>query len=264
MKRDDVLAAYDRAWRQNARARDPLDRVERTGLVVRFVGFSPIPFTNAVLWSGLDEVTAEKAIAGEIRRFDELGRDFEWRVYGHDRPADLANRLRAAGFEPEARRTLMALEVGRARPGPAPPAHVEIRINGAAAPLEIVEVQRSVWGDDVDWLAASLQRERAVGPDGVSLYVALANGQPVSTGWIRFEGRLAMLHGGATRREHRGSGLYRALLDARLGEARRRGVEVVLADATSDSRPVLARSGFEALVTMTPFVHRARSPRRID
>ena len=52
-----------------------------------------------MLWSDLDEATADAEIAAQVAFFRERGiGGFEWKLYDHDRPADLGERLRAAGF----------------------------------------------------------------------------------------------------------------------------------------------------------------------
>src|SRR2546423_9441704 len=51
--------------------------------------------------AGLEGAQLEELIARQVHVFAERGEHFEWKLHGHDRPADLADRLRAAGFVPE-------------------------------------------------------------------------------------------------------------------------------------------------------------------
>ena len=54
-------------------------------------------------------------------------------------------------------------------------------------------------------------------------------------------------HGGGTRPDYQGRGVYRALVAARAAEARRRGHRFLTVDARETSRPILERIGFEPL-----------------
>lgn len=96
MDRAGVLSLFNRQMRQDARADDPGARVEQIGDVVRQVGAGDDDWSG-VVWSDLNEVTADAAIAAQVQYFASLGREFEWKLYGHDQPGDLAGRLRAAG-----------------------------------------------------------------------------------------------------------------------------------------------------------------------
>jgi GNAT superfamily N-acetyltransferase len=86
-----------------------------------------------------------------------------------------------------------------------------------------------------------------------ALYVAYADGRPVASARAEFPpGRsFAGLWGGGTISEYRGRGIYRALVQARAEEARRRGYRYLRVDARDTSRPILERLGFIAL---TPII----------
>ena len=91
-----------------------------------------------------------------------------------------------------------------------------------------------------------------------AVYVAEAEGRPVSHGWVRFPRSLfASLWGGSTVLEYRGRGLYSQLVSARVEEARRRGYQYVTVDARHMSRPILERRGFLRLTTATACTHSA-------
>jgi GNAT superfamily N-acetyltransferase len=60
--------------------------------------------------------------------------------------------------------------------------------------------------------------------------------------------RSAHLLGGVVLPQHRGSGLYRALVAARLGHARARGISLATTHAReSSSAPILERLGFATI-----------------
>jgi GNAT superfamily N-acetyltransferase len=90
-------------------------------------------------------------------------------------------------------------------------------------------------------------------PNSISIYVAYLNAEPAACGWIRFPTNraFASLWGGSTVPELRSRGLYRAVLDARIQEARARGTRYLTVDARSMSRPILERAGFQTLTHAT-------------
>jgi GNAT superfamily N-acetyltransferase len=102
-----LLELFDRRIRRGTSDEEPGAVTERLDGLVRRTGDD----WNGILWSGLDESTADAAIAAQTGHFRSLGRDFEWKLYGHDAPADLGARLLAAGFVPEPEESLMVAEV---------------------------------------------------------------------------------------------------------------------------------------------------------
>src|SRR5207302_6139939 len=114
---------------------DPPDeagvRHERSGGIVRAVGVY-----NCILFSNLDHADADAVIADQAASFRAIGAEVEWKVYGHDLPADLGDRLAAAGFEPGEQETLMAFDLALRPPDGAVPAGVEIRRVADADGLE--------------------------------------------------------------------------------------------------------------------------------
>ena len=101
-----ALALFDRQLRRDYPGEGPGDRVSRAGDVVRLVSSGGAGWCG-VIWSDLRAETADAAIAEQVRYFTELDREFEWKLYSHDAPADLADRLLKAGFTPEAPEALM-------------------------------------------------------------------------------------------------------------------------------------------------------------
>jgi hypothetical protein len=98
----DLLAAYDEQAR--ARVPDPLPRgvtVERDGPLLRFLGLTGRGFVVYRDLGGLEAADLDELIARQVEVFSARGERFEWKLHGHDRPKDLAQRLRAAGFVPE-------------------------------------------------------------------------------------------------------------------------------------------------------------------
>ncbi|MEU8758998.1 GNAT family N-acetyltransferase [Streptomyces sp. NPDC048659] len=245
---------FDRQRRIDARPDGPGCHVERDGSVVRHTG--PAYAWNGVLWSGLGETDADAAIEAQIRYFRAAGRSFEWTVYGHDGPADLADRLLAAGFTAEEPETLMVAEADSLPAAVDLPPGVELHaVTDEAGVRMMAEVHEKAFGTDSSQYVSRMLDQLTAAPDSVAAVVALADGVPVSSGRLDLpEGcDFAGLYGGGTVAEWRGKGLYRALVSHRARTAIARGYRYVQVDAAPTSRPILRRLGFAELTTMTPY-----------
>lgn len=262
MDADAVLALFDHRMRRDAGFHSrPEAGVERSGEVVRQVGGDGD--WNGVLWSDLDRTTADAAIGEQIRYFGALGREFEWKLYAHDRPGDLAARLLAAGFEDGPAETLM-VALARDLPGPVElPEGVRLRtVTGTAGVDLVVAVHEQAFGASGAGLRRQLLAQSARDPETFGMTVALAGGLPVCAARMELHPGtgFASLWGGGTVAAWRGRGIYRALVVHRARLAAARGFPYLQADASGQSRPILRRLGFVALSTTTPYVYRPRSP----
>ncbi|GGX01405.1 N-acetyltransferase [Streptomyces malachitofuscus] len=251
-----VLALFDRDMREGARPDGPGARVERVGAVVRQT--APAHGWNGVVRSALDEADADAAIAEQIAYFTGLGREFEWKLYGHDLPADLGQRLVAAGFTPGPDETLMVAEVARLSLGTEPPEGVRVVPVTDRAGVDLVaEVHEKAFGTDASRYRRQLLDRLTADPDTVVAVLALAGGEPVSAARMELVpgAPFAGLWSGGTVRDWRGRGIYRALVAHRARVAADRGYRYLQVDASDRSRPILERLGFAALTTTTPYVY---------
>ncbi|MET7389125.1 GNAT family N-acetyltransferase [Streptomyces sp. NPDC005385] len=251
-----VLALFDRDMRETARPDAPGARIERAGRVVRQVGAEG--GWNGVIWSDLDGTNADAAVAEQIRHFTGLGREFEWKLYGHDRPEDLGRRLTAAGFTAQPEETLMIAELGDLELDAEPPEGVSLLPVTDRAGVDLVaEVHQQAFGTDSTRLRHQLLAQLTGDADTVVAVVALAGDVPVSAARMELlpGARFAGLWGGGTVEAWRGRGIYRALVAHRARVAADRGYRYVQVDASSQSRPILARLGFQPLTTTTPYVY---------
>ncbi|MEV0221886.1 GNAT family N-acetyltransferase [Streptomyces sp. NPDC050704] len=258
MDHEAVLALFDRDMRENARADSPGAVVERVEGVVRQIG--PEQGWSGVLWSDLADADADVVIAEQVRHFAGLVREFEWKLYGHDRPYDLGQRLRAAGFTSEPEETLMIAECGELDLDAKPPEGVELRpITDRAGVDLMAEVQKQAFGTDKSQFRHQLLAQLEAAPDTVVAVVALAGDVPVSAARMELTPgtRFAGLWGGGTVEAWRGRGIYRALVAHRARIAADRGYRYLQVDASDQSRPILRRLGFASLTTTTPYVHAA-------
>lgn len=185
---------------------------------------------------------------------------FEWKTRGHDAPAELGSHLVAAGFVAEDPETVMIGEAAALAGGADAPVGVVVRRAGDTGDLpgDVLAVgvlHRSVFGPGSPNLDQQLLAALTADPAGSELWLAEAAGRVVSAGrLVRVRGgRFAGLFGGATDAEWRHAGIYRALTAARARSAVAMGAELVYAECTEFSRPILARSGLVAVTTTTPY-----------
>ncbi|MET7650168.1 GNAT family N-acetyltransferase [Streptomyces sp. NPDC005486] len=251
-----VLALYDRDMREGARPESFDARVERTGGVVRHVGGEG--GWSGVLWSDLDSADADAVIAEQVAYFTGLGHQFEWKLHGHDRPADLGRRLTAAGFTADPEETLMIGETSDQLVDAEPPEGVRIVPVTDRAGVELmVEANEKAFGHDGSWLRDLLLARLFADPDAIVALLAMAGNVPVSSARMELipGTRFAGLWGGGTVEAWRGRGIYRALIAHRARIAAERGYRYLQVDASDQSRPILERLGFAPLSTTTPYVY---------
>ncbi|HEU5353216.1 MAG TPA: GNAT family N-acetyltransferase [Actinocrinis sp.] len=257
MDQEEVLALFDRQLRRDTKADGPSSRVERDGDVVRHVGADHD--WNGVLWSDLDDATADAAIAAQVRYFTALGREFEWKAYAHDRPGDLGRRLRSAGFTAEPQEAVMVAPIRDLPTDAALPEGVHLRPVTDSAGVDLVaRVHEQAFGTSSARLRQRLLDQLTQNPETVSMVVAMAGDVPVSS--ARMEPnpgtQFAGLWGGGTVAAWRGRGIYRALVAHRARIAADLGYRYLQVDATDQSRPILQRLGFAILSTTTPYVYK--------
>lgn len=252
----DVLALYDRFERREAVTDG--QRVERTPHLTRHVGAPGRP--SWIIWSDLADADADAVIAAEARYWADLGQEVEWKHFAHDRPADLRDRLAAAGFVPDEPEALLALDLRQAPAWLESDGDHDVRAFGLEGRDAVAAVMAGVWPGEV---ATFLDRFGADAVDVVAtqtrFFVAYDGAAPVAAGWTQASGPFTPflgLWGGAVLPTHRGRGLYRALVAARARYARARGFRFVTVDAGPMSRPILERLGFVHLTTTTPCVWR--------
>jgi hypothetical protein len=253
---------FDAQLRKDAPPETPGTRLDRTDRWVRQVGPAPHDWTG-VVWTDLDEATADAAIADQLRWLatpEAAGREFEWKTYSHDRPADLGDRLRAAGFTPEPPETVMvadAAEIAESTRDARLPEGVRLVAVTDAAGVDLAAaVHEQAFGASAERLRASMLDQLTRRPADISIVLAMAGAEPVCSARTEYVPGtdFAGLWGGGTVRAWRGRGIYRALVAHRAREVVARGRRYLQVDASDQSSPILRRLGFTALSTTTPYL----------
>jgi ribosomal protein S18 acetylase RimI-like enzyme len=197
-------------------------------------------------------------IASQIERFAQLSRPWEWKYYSYDQPADLPDRLRAAGFTPEPPEALLVGETADLPVALPPPSGVAIvPIVDEHGVASFISVNDEVFGGDNAWAGKLLLADLARQPRMTAAVLAMAGGTPVAALRLEFapETDFASLWSACTLPAWRSSGVFRSLLAYCVALSVGRGFRYLQADALPDSRPILKRLGFVELGTTTPYLY---------
>jgi hypothetical protein len=249
-----VLALYDQRIRQEPDAGSGAV-VEREPGIVRVVSASD--GWHGISWCDLHGLDADAVIAAQIERFGRLGQPWEWKHYSHDRPADLPERLLAAGFEPDPVEGLLFAELADLPLDVELPAGTRLEVVTDADGVRlVVAVHDEVFGGDHSRIGKDLIARLADRPGSIAAAVVMAGDRPICAGRVEFHDGtgFAGLWGGGTVADWRGRGVFRALVAHRAALAAAAGYRYLQVDASADSRPILRRLGFRQLATTTPFV----------
>ena len=250
----EVLREFDQHVRRQSVPDTPLARIERHEHVIRYISDG----WSGVVWSGIDATNADAVIRAEVQRFAALARPWEWKHYSYDEPADLPDRLRAAGFVADPAETLLVADLATLALDAPPPPGVEFRaVRDEQDVAALVAVHRAAFGDDASELGQILLAQLTSEPSIAAGVVAFVGSTPIAEARTEFHlgTRFASLWGGATLPAWRGRGVYRSLVAHRAALAAARGARYLQVDAWDSSRPILEHLGFVALATTTPYLH---------
>lgn len=177
---------------------------------------------------------------------------------GSPEVADAA--LRAAGFAPDPAEVVMIGEPAMLTAPTPLPEPVQLRRAGsgpvslAADVAGVAALHDAVFGrsgPDRQERTLEILTER---PQTMQLWLATAGEQVICAGRVDLAPPVAGLFGGATAPAWRGRGIYRALTAARAQAAAQAGCELIYAECTLFSRPILERAGLRAITTTTPYL----------
>jgi hypothetical protein len=196
-----------------------------------------------------------KEALAHYQRDAEISR-VEWKTRGHDHAPGLHEALLDNGFTPDEPESIMIGEARMLAIDVPLPGGVQLRrVSSEADVRAMCAMQAEVFGDtDSDEVADALLRRLTVADD-MELWVAESREQIIAAGRLELVRgtHFAGIWGGATRREWRGQGIYRALTAARARSALRAGKTLIHSDSTEYSRPILERSGLVRVSTTTPY-----------
>ncbi|TXT41878.1 MAG: hypothetical protein FD137_2503 [Spirochaetes bacterium] len=250
---NEILALYDEHERRQASF--PRFRREAGNHTVRLVDEGGRK--GVVIFCALNPDNADAAIAGELDYFSRLGLGFEWKLFSHDTPSDLKDRLARHGFSIGEDEAVMALDLCSLPKELAASSAMDIRrVKDAAGFEDFTALNRLLWPQDEgleNWLA-EIKKSVLEEPSRVGVYIAYADGKPVCSARIDLPpaSPFASLWGGATLPEYRNRGIYTAVLAIRARKAIARGYRFLTIDASPMSRPIVAKLGFRLLSISNP------------
>jgi len=256
MNLDELRTLYDQDQRIDIQY--PGMRRETSPYIIRHIDLSGDFHT--ILFSSLNEDNAATIIRQEIDYFEQLGSDFEWKLFTHDKPDNLKERLAEHGFQVGEVEAILVLPLEEASPSLFQTVKHDVRRAADADSIrKMMVVQTEVEGEDHSWLADVLIDEWNADSEQLSFYAAYAGDKIVSSAWMRLpeNSLFASLWGGATVEAYRGRGFYSALLAVRAQEARSRGRRFLTVDASPMSRPILEKLGFQLVSYSYPCHWRA-------
>lgn len=201
---------------------------------------------HTIIFSKLNADTADAVIEEQVGHYRALGVGFEWKVYGHDRPGDLVQRLVRQGFTAGPKEAVLVLDLRD------PPqwarewaVHV-IRIDRLDQVPLFRDAAEEIFGKDYGVTSGQLERAIRAGSTQHRAYVAMVDGVAAGIGRLYTHPGSAFggLYGGGTRAAFRGRGLYRAVVAVRARDAAELGARFLIVDALPTSRPILERLGF--------------------
>jgi GNAT superfamily N-acetyltransferase len=194
---------------------------------------------NEVIYSLLDERTADATIDAAIATYRDLGLKFRWNAGPGSGPEDLGARLERRGLTASWGR-------GMARSTDDVGDFGDVVEVDATTLDHFTDVMASGWNAD---RAALLEQHRHLLAEGRDcLFVAYCDGVPAAAASYVPFARSAFLMGGVVLPSYRGRGLYRALVHARLAHARARGITLATSHAReATSAPILERIGFDTV-----------------
>jgi hypothetical protein len=198
---------------------------------------------------------ADAIIAEQAAHYRRLGTQVEWKVYQHDSPPDLLQRVERYGFKAGALETVLVLDLQN-HPSwiDEAPTHSVIRIENE----EHLDLYRQ---------SAEQLFGKEHGSTTRELLSSIRRGSIRHRGYIVMEGKAAVsigrlyndlgsafggLYGGGTLEQYRRRGFYRAMVAARARDAVSVGARYLIVDALPTSRPILEKLGFLRLTGTWP------------
>jgi hypothetical protein len=251
------LTAYDQQLRTDAETPSAV-AVGRLGplRLVTFTGGRG--FVTYQDLDGAGAPTISRWVAEALARYrDDPGiKRVEWKTRGHDRAPGLHDALTANGFLPDEPESIMIGHAAALDVEVALPDGVSLRSVTAEADIRAMSaMQDEVFGDPPSGDNAEAILRRMELADGMELWVAEYRGTIVCAGRLEpvRDTDFAGIWGGATRKEWRGQGIYRAITAARARSALQGGKRLIHSDSTEYSRPILESSGLLRVSTTTPY-----------
>jgi GNAT superfamily N-acetyltransferase len=230
--------------------------LERTPCVVRAIGLESS--WNGIVYSRFASSETETIINDEIQYFTQLKRNFEWKVYSHDEPADLLSHLRNHAFRIGKEESLMFRDLRGLPPtlmAPPPEGVTVIPVRNEQGIADFCSLESAIWSCEssktsehlLSTVSDPLQRNLG--------FVAYSDRKPIGFGLVTTSphSQFSGFWGGSVLPQFRGRGVYRALLSARIQHVLQYdSIRYLRVDALPTSRPILEKYGFKVAASTWP------------
>lgn len=193
---------------------------------------------NSVAYRDTDALAA--ALEDLAAEYDSAGID-AWTVWVPEDDRDVAALLEASGHRLDATPTAMIADLSK------PPEldADELDWGAGADPPDVGRINDLAYGWPAETFVQAMARFEAI--DGLRLYEARVDGEPVCVLGTYDNGDDCELYFVATLPDHRGKGLARRLTHRALIDARDRGLTVSSLQATKLGYPIYERLGYEPI-----------------
>ena len=224
-------------------------------------------FRNVVLSARFDDARADRRVWELAEAYRKAGTGFVWWVGPNDRPADLGERLTAAGMLLEGAAPAMAADLRDVPLSEPPPDGLEVV--GVTDEATLDEFLHVIAADWLEWTGGEhneVQRRtldgwrRQIPPRFASEPVPLrwigrVDGRVVATARVCVGAGVAGLYAISTLAAHRGRGYGRALTIAALRAADSIGMRIATLQSSDLGYGVYAKLRFRELFTYDVWVH---------
>jgi len=221
------------------------------GVRGRVTGLSH-PLANLVGMARLDEKNADATIDRVLKRFMPQQKAFGWITGPSTTPRDLERRLVAHGLQHAGALAGMALTDLDREIAPNPEVEVrEVTPEETSAQDDMMGRAYGIPKDVAGFFAKLLAA--GMGIRARSYFAYLGGPEPVAWSYLVYvpKSPIVLLGGAATVPEHRGHGIYTALVKRRLDDARGDGREAAIVQADRDtSAPICVKLGFRELCSL--------------
>lgn len=211
---------------------------------------NPHPALSLMRWTARDPQLAEEALAATVKRFEEPGRGFDWMTGPREREAGLNQLFEDHGFlTPPLKIAAMARTI---EPAETFPSDDEVSVRKAREDEHEACFTVMAKGFDVPDEVGRVFHRAYLSPSPLQrtdVYVAPGDGGEVQgVGYLSYigGGGSVLLRVSSVAEEHRGRGLYKALVNRRLEDASKAGRTQAFVHAYSArSQRALEELGFE-------------------
>lgn len=174
--------------------------------------------------------------------------------------------LAERGYRPVEMATLLVRPLDEGTEEAESPSALRARVARPEEAATWIEASVAGWSADAD-IAAKIRDVATVAfsNPGLVSYLVESGGSPIATASLGIHEDVALLAGASTVAAERGRGAQRALLEARLAEARRRGCKMAVmgAEPGSGSQRNAERNGFRVAYTRTKWCLPVAAAQRI-